>query len=113
KFYPDWLDGTVANIILSSFERISHIGWIFQEEWTRPFLVWFSILFDLLIVPLLLWKKTRLPAFIFAVFFHLWNSFFLQIGIFPYLSLAFCLFFFPAITIQRKFYPKKTFYDKG
>src|SRR5690606_15204058 len=34
-------------------------------------------------------------------------------GIFPYLSLAFCVFFFPAITIQRKFYPKQTFYDKG
>lgn len=113
KIYPDWLDGTVADIMLTSFEHLPFIGKIIEAPWTRTFLTWFAILFDLSIVPLLLWKKSRLAAFILAIFFHLWNSIFLQIGIFPYLSLAFCLFFFPSITINRLFLKKKPYYNKG
>ena len=45
-------------------------------------------------------------AFILAVFFHLYNSFVLHIGIFPYLALAFCLFFFEPKVIRNIFYPK-------
>ena len=36
-----------------------------------------------------------------------------QIGIFPYLSLAFTLFFFKPKTIQNIFLKKKSFYNKN
>lgn len=74
-------------------------------------LVYGGILFDGLIVPLLLYKPTRKYAFMVSVFFHLFNSFVFQIGIFPYLSLAFTLFFFPSEIIQGRFLKKKPFYS--
>lgn len=46
-----------------------------------------------------------------ALFFHLFNSFVLQIGIFPYLALAFTLFFFETKTIQKIFLKKKPHYN--
>lgn len=54
-----------------------------------------GLLFDLLIVPALLWRKTRVPAFILSCVFHLSNSIIFQIGTFPYLALALYIFFFP------------------
>jgi vitamin K-dependent gamma-carboxylase len=59
----------------------------------------------------LLFKKTRKYAFFASIFFHLFNSIVFQIGIFPYLSLAFSLFFFEPKTIRDLFLKKKAFYD--
>jgi hypothetical protein len=53
------------------------------------------MLFDLLIVPLLLWRRTRLPAFCVAIFFHLMNALWQPIGIFPWLAIAATALFFP------------------
>lgn len=110
KFYPDWLDGTVAEILMHSKKDYWLIGDLLQEKWTHVTMIYFAILFDLLVVPLLLWKKTRTPMFILAVFFHLFNSIVFQIGIFPYLSLAFCLFFFPTEVIHKRFRLRKKYY---
>ena len=54
-------------------------------------------------VPALLWKPTRKIAFILSVFFHLFNSIVFGIGIFPYLALAFIVFFYPPQTIRHIF----------
>ncbi len=57
-----------------------------------------GLLFDLLVVPFLLWRKSRPIAFAVALVFHLANAFFLpfQIGIFPwYMIAATTLFFEP------------------
>lgn len=113
KLYPDWLNGTLAKIILESRTGYPVVGYFFEQEWTRVFLTYFAIFFDLLFVPFMLWKRTRLPMFILAIFFHLFNSIIFQIGIFPYLSLAFCLFFFPTTRIQHIFLPHKLHYSKG
>lgn len=51
-------------------------------------LSWGGFLFDLLIVPLLLWRKTRIPAFIAALLFHLANAVLFNIGVFPWLAIA-------------------------
>ena len=66
--------------------------------------------FDLLIVPLLLWKRTRIFAVIAALVFHLINSITLQIGIFPYFALAMAVFFFPPEAVRNAFFRKKTTY---
>ncbi|MDT0648432.1 HTTM domain-containing protein [Zunongwangia sp. F260] len=114
KFYPDWLDGTMPDILMKSKEDYWLVGDFLQKQWIRPVITWFGLIFDLLIIPLLLWKRTRLIAFFMAVFFHLFNSVIFQIGIFPYLSLAFILFFFPTEKINKWFLRKrKPHYDKG
>jgi len=55
---------------------------------------YFGILFDLLIVPLLLFRKTRVIAFLLAVIFHISNKILFNIGIFPYLSLILSTMYF-------------------
>lgn len=111
KLYPDWLDYTVARNLMSARADYPVIGGFLQQHWVHIAITYFGILFDLLVIPLLLWRKTRWFAFITGIFFHLFNSIVFQIGIFPYLSLAFCLFFFPRKKIQKWFLPKKEFYE--
>ncbi len=106
KLYPDWLDGTVAKNLMASKSKFPIVGTLLQQNWAHQVIIWFGILFDLLIIPALLWKPTRKIAFVLALFFHLYNSAVLQIGIFPYLALGFTVFFFPRKTIRNLFYPK-------
>ncbi|GEQ85114.1 type I deoxyribonuclease HsdR [Patiriisocius marinistellae] len=113
KWYPDWLDGTVAELFMRGKKDYWLIGPILQIDWIQACITYVGILFDLLIVPLLLWKRTRLVAFCISVFFHLFNSVVFQIGIFPYMSIAFALFFFSSETLQRRFLPKKQLYTAG
>ena len=110
KFYPDWLDTTFVELLMKSKKDYVLVGNLLQQKWLHYILAYGGILFDGLIVPLLLYKPTRKYAFIVSVFFHLFNSFVLQIGIFPYLSLAFTLFFFEPKTINKLFLKRKTLY---
>ena len=111
KLYPDWLDTSVMDMFMKSKEHYILVGSILQEKWLHYILAYGGILFDGLIIPLLLFKPTRKYAFMASVFFHLFNSFVFQIGIFPYLSLAFTLFFFEPEIIQKLFLKKKPFYN--
>ena len=112
KIYPDWLDTTVAELLMKSKAHYYLVGDLFQEEWMHYFVAYGGLIFDGLIIPLLVFKPTRKWAFFLSIFFHLFNSIVFQVGIFPYLSLAFALFFFEPKTIQRLFLKKKEFYDK-
>ena len=106
KFYPDWLDTTVAANLMRSKKDFFLIGSIVQQKWAHYVIAYFGIIFDGLIIPALLYKRTRKIAFLLAIFFHLYNSFVLHIGIFPYLALAFCVFFFEPKVIRKLFYSK-------
>ncbi len=111
KFYPDWLDYTVAKNLMAGRAHYPIVGDLLQGHWAHISITYFGILFDLLIIPLLLWKRTRLAAFCISIFFHLFNSIVFQIGIFPYLSLAFSVFFFSKERIHHIFMKKKEFYN--
>ena len=111
KLYPDWLDATVPRILMSSKAHFYIIGDFLQQTWVHYSIAYFGILFDLLIVPLLLWKKTRNFAFFGSIFFHLFNSFVFHIGIFPFMSLAFTVFFYPTKTIRDLFLKSKPYYE--
>lgn len=110
KLYPDWTSGIVTRNLMQSKKNLPIVGEFLQQEWIPWFLAYSGILFDGLIIPLLLWKPTRKIAFCCAIFFHLFNSFVLHIGIFPYMSLALCLFFFKPDDIRRIFFKKKPEY---
>ena len=107
KIYPDWLDTTVAEHLMKGRRDYPLIGDFLQLKWVHHAITYFGIAFDLLIVPLLLWKPSRKIAFGASIFFHLFNSIVFQIGIFPYLSLAFTLFFFDPDHMRRLFLKKK------
>lgn len=112
KVYPDWLDGRFPALLMSGKRDYLLVGDFLQQPWIRYGIGYFGLFFDLLIIPALLWKKTRIPAFLAAIFFHLFNSFIFHIGIFPYLSLAFTIFFFPAKKINKWFlFGRKPIYE--
>lgn len=113
KLYPDWLNASMAEILMSGKAHYWLIGDFLQQNWVHWSIAYTGILFDLLIVPFLLWKRTRMLGFVISIFFHLFNSIVFQIGIFPYMSIAFALFFFTPKTVQKRFLPKKQFYNKG
>ena len=111
KLYPDWLDTTFLEITLRDKQNYYLIGGFLQNKGLHQFLAYGGILFDGLVIPLLIFKSTRNFALIASVFFHIFNSIVFQIGIFPYLSLAFILFFYSPKTIQNIFLKKKSYYD--
>lgn len=111
KLYGDWLDFGMIDILMKSKSGYPLVGELLQEPWVHAIIGTFGILFDLLVIPMLLWKPTRKAAFIASIFFHLFNSIIFQIGIFPYLSLAFTVFFFEPETIRKLFFKHKNTYD--
>lgn len=110
KWYPDWLDGTAPGLILKAKKEYWLIGGFLQYTWVHYTIAYFGIIFDLLIIPMLLWKRTRLIGFYLSLFFHLFNSIVFQVGIFPYMSISFALFFFSSETLQKRFLPQKKLY---
>ncbi|WP_374399762.1 HTTM domain-containing protein [Flavobacterium sp.] len=107
KLYPDWLDGTFTRNLLANSTEISALKKLFLQKWFYLFIAYMGIIFDLLIVPLLLFKKTRMLALLASLTFHLFNAIFLEIGIFPFFALTFALFFYEPETIRKIFLKKK------
>ena len=107
KLYGDWLDFGIIEILMKNKITYPLIGSVLQEPWVHKTIAITGVVFDALIIPALLWKPTRKVAFITSIFFHLTNSIVFQIGIFPYLALAFTVFFFEADTIRSIFFKKK------
>jgi len=107
KLYGDWLDFGIIEILMKDKADYPMIGPFLQKTWVHWSIAIIGIVFDALIVPALVWKPTRKMAFIISIFFHLFNSMVFQIGIFPYLALAFTVFFFEPSTIRDIFFNKK------
>ncbi|UUC43814.1 HTTM domain-containing protein [Flavobacterium cerinum] len=106
KLYPDWLDGTFTREMLRKHATPT-LENLYSQKWFYLFIAYAGILFDLMVVPLLLWRRTRFLAFIASLIFHVFNKLHLGIGIFPFLALSFTILFFPPETIRRIFFRKK------
>jgi len=107
KMYPQWLDASVPALFMKGKKSYWLIGELLQQGWVHYSIAYVGILFDLIIIPLFLWKRTRVLAFCLSLFFHLFNSFVFQVGIFPYMSIAFALFFFTPETLIKRFRLKR------
>jgi len=107
KLYGDWLNFEVLKLFMKGKADYYIIGELLQQPWIHKIMGFVGILFDLLVIPAMLWKPTRKFAFFTAVGFHLFNAVVFQIGIFPFLSLAFMVFFFEPEIIKKIFLRKK------
>lgn len=97
KINQDWLRGEPMHLWLSeaSSEFPGSLGGFF-ETWEAAYLFSYGGLFyDLLIVPMILWRRTRLLAYAVTIFFHMMNTQLFQIGIFPWLMMLGTLIYFP------------------
>lgn len=107
KFSDSWLSG---EFIAHQFGRKTDfflLGPLLGQKWFQWFIVYSGIVFDGLIAPALLWKKSRKWAFIGLLIFNLFNSAVFHIGIFPYMVVSLAIFFFPPETIRSIFFRKR------
>jgi vitamin K-dependent gamma-carboxylase len=95
KINPDWLVGEPLRMWMADRTDFPLIGGLFTEAWMVMLFSYGGLLFDLLIVPLLLWWRTRILALGVSFFFHLTNANLFNIGIFPYFAIAATLIFLP------------------
>jgi hypothetical protein len=102
KLNSDWIrDGEPMRTWLRPLTRMAAFGHIFAADWVVYSFVIGGLMLDLLVVPLLLWRRTRLFAFAAAVVFNLINAVIFDIGIFPWLMLGALLIFFPPDLLRR------------
>ncbi|MCZ7644979.1 MAG: HTTM domain-containing protein [Planctomycetota bacterium] len=94
KFDPDWLTGIPVRGLLGKAAALPLLGEWSRAPWFGCFLAYGGLLLDLLIVPLLLWRRTRLAAFLLALGFHLSNSALFTIGVFPWFMIGATLIYF-------------------
>ena len=103
KLNGDWLAGEPLRTWLRSRSDYPLIGAFFEEEFVVMSMVYGGLLFDLFIVPLLLWRVTRGVGFAAVVGFNLMNAVLFSIGIFPWFAIAMTSLFFSASWPRRFF----------
>lgn len=107
KMYPGWIAGEPMEIWFKMKENLPIIGSLLQDFHTHKFVGLGGILFDLLVIPALLWKPTRWLAVVASFGFHIFNSIVFQVGTFPYLMIGTLILFFSPEQIRQTFFKKK------
>ncbi len=95
KLNRDWLRGEPMRMWLAARAERPLLGPLFTQEWVVYLFSYGGLLFDLLVVPALLWRRTRPYAFALALCFHAVNAVVFEIGIFPWMMMAATLIYFP------------------
>ena len=103
KLNWDWLRGRPLDDWLGSRNDFPIIGPLFDEHWMVLLFSWGGMLLDLLAVPFLLWRRTRMFAFLALLGFHLMNAELFSIGIFPWFAIGMTLLYFPPDWPRRVF----------
>jgi len=96
KLNPDWLMGEQLRAWLENRADYPVVGPFFTTEAGVWFFSYGGLLFDLSIGFLLVWRRTRLLAFLGVLFFNLTNKWLFSIGIFPYVMIAATILFVEA-----------------
>ena len=88
KIAPDWLHGEPIRTWFKEQIRFSIFAPAMHQEWAAYGASYASLAIDLLIVPFLLWRRTRLVAFCVTAIFHILNAQIFPLDIFPWLAIA-------------------------
>ena len=96
KLNPDWLlHALPLRIWLYQHSDLPLAGPFLTEVWAAYAMSWAGALFDLAVIPALLWRRTRPAAYLALAAFHLLTwILFPRLGIFPWLMMAGALIFF-------------------
>jgi len=95
KLNSDWMVKAMPlKIWLPSKYDTPLIGELMQQEWLHYAFSYTGLLYDLAIPFLLLYKRTRIFAFVLVVVFHILTRVLFPIGMFPYIMIVSTLIFF-------------------
>ena len=88
KLDGDWLAGAPLRIWLPMPDTLRVLRPIVATDEAALAIAWGGLAFDLGIVPLLVWRRTRTFAFVLAVSFHATNAAIFGLSSFPWFSIA-------------------------
>jgi vitamin K-dependent gamma-carboxylase len=95
KLHPDWLRGEPMRTWLGDWAAMPLLGPWLQNELAVWFFSLGGLAFDLGVVFLMLWPRTRMLGMLLALSFHLMNATLFRIGVFPWFMIAATLVFLP------------------
>jgi vitamin K-dependent gamma-carboxylase-like protein len=95
KLNGDWLRAEPMRMWLAERAALPVMGPLLATEWAPYLFAYGGLVFDLAVVPALLWRPTRPFAFATALVFHGLNALLFRIGVFPWLMIAATTLFFP------------------
>ncbi len=121
KLNSDWLlHAMPLRIWLPSNYDLPLLGDFLQKTWVIYLFSWSGAIYDLTIPFLLLYKRTRIVAFVLVVIFHVLTRVLFPIGMFPYIMIVSALIFFDASVhekilerIARLFKVSRKVFDNG
>lgn len=97
KLNPDWLFNAMPlQIWLPANADLPIVGPLLEYTATAYIFSWAGAFYDLTIAFFLLWKRTRIMAYLAVIGFHISTWFLFQIGMFPFIMILCTLIFFPA-----------------
>ena len=95
KINEDWLSAKpLDSWLIDRADTFPILGVFFTEQWFAYFFAYSGLFIDLLAVPFLLWRRSRIFAYGILVAFHLLNFQLFSIGIFPWFMIFATLMFF-------------------
>ncbi|RAK66904.1 HTTM domain-containing protein [Hymenobacter edaphi] len=94
KLNPDWLAARPLTVWLAAKAQYPLVGGLLAQPATAWLMSYGGIAFDALVVPLLLWRRTRAGGFAWAALFHLLNVVVFGLGTFPWVALLLTSLFF-------------------
>jgi vitamin K-dependent gamma-carboxylase len=96
KLGPEWLlHAQPLDIWLARHADLPMLGRWLDEPWLAYAASWAGACFDLLVVPALLWSRTRPFAYAGVVVFHVATGLLFPIGMFPWFMIAAATILFP------------------
>jgi hypothetical protein len=107
KIGSDWLlEGEPLRVWLAANAELPVLGRFFHYRGVALAFSWAGLLFDLGIVPLLLWRRTRVPAYALVIVFHVLTALLFHIGMFPWIMTAAATLFFDPSWPRRFWNPR-------
>jgi hypothetical protein len=102
KLNPDWmLNAMPLQIWLPANADLPIVGPLLEYTASAYIFSWAGAFYDLTIAFFLLWKRTRVLAYMAVIVFHTFTWFLFQIGMFPFIMILCTLIFFPAHFHQK------------
>ncbi len=98
---PDWMQGYPMRFWIVDHGDLPIFGPYVKEMWMALFMSNAGMLFDLLVVPLTVWRRTRWLGVLGLLIFNTTNMQLFHIGVFPWLMLGSIPLFFEPDWIRR------------
>lgn len=101
KLNGDWLGGAPLGGWLAGRADVRLVGGLLASPWAGAACARASLVLDLALAPLLLWRRTVVPAAGMAIAFHVLNRRLFGLGIFPWLMIGSTVLFLPPGWLRR------------